>query len=107
MSRLKNPTLRNRTEYLCDKANNFEETFQIGCELQDIGRLIKLMAFQIRDLQEKVNNQAKHIIALLDKGGAYPNLYDYATQWNNMSSKKVPYQFVAFVTEQMKAGEQE
>ena len=28
MSRLKNPTLRNRTEELCEHANNFDETFQ-------------------------------------------------------------------------------
>ena len=41
MSRLKNPTLRNRTEELCEHANNFEETFQIGCELINIGGLIQ------------------------------------------------------------------
>lgn len=69
MSRLTNQTLRNRTEYLCDKANNFEENFSIGCELEDIGRLIKLMAFQMRDLQDKVDGQAEHIKALLKKGG--------------------------------------
>ena len=69
MSRLKNPTLRNRTEELCEHANNFEETFQIGCELQNIGRLIQGMSLHIRDLQDKVNSQAEHIKALLDKAG--------------------------------------
>lgn len=69
MSKLKNPTLRNRTEELCEHANNFEETFQIGCELQNIGRLIKGMSLHIRDLQDKVNSQAEHIKALLEKAG--------------------------------------
>ena len=69
MSRLKNPTLRNRTEGLCEHANNFEVTYQIGCELQNIGRLIKGMSIHIRDLQDKVNNQAEHIKALLEKAG--------------------------------------
>ena len=69
MSRLKNPTLRNRTEELCEHANNFEETFQIGCELQNIGRLIHGMSLHIRDLQDKVNSQAEHIKALLEKAG--------------------------------------
>ena len=69
MSRLKNPTLRNRTEELCEHANDFEVTFQIGCELQNIGRLIKEMSLHIRDLQDKVNSQAEHIKALLDKAG--------------------------------------
>ena len=69
MSRLKNPTLRNRTEELCEHANNFEETFQIGCELQNIGRLIQGMSLHIRDLQDKVNSQAEHIKALLEKAG--------------------------------------
>ena len=69
MSKLKNTTLRNRTEELCEQANNFEETFQIGCELQNIGRLIKEMSLHIRDLQDKVNSQAEHIKALLDKAG--------------------------------------
>lgn len=35
MSKLKNPTLRNRTEELCEHANNFEETLQIGYELKN------------------------------------------------------------------------
>ena len=69
MSRLKNPTLRNRTEELCEHANNFDETFQIGCELQNIGRLIQGMSLHIRDLQYKFNSQAEHIKALLDKAG--------------------------------------
>ena len=69
MSKLKNTTLRNRTEGLCEHANNFEETFQIGCELQNIGRLIQGMSLHIRDLQDKVNGQAEHIKALLDKAG--------------------------------------
>lgn len=69
MSKLKNTTLNNRTEYLCDKAENFHETFQIASELEDIGRLIKLMAFQIRDLQDKVNRQAEHIKASSKKKG--------------------------------------
>ena len=69
MSRLKNPTLRNRTEELCEHANDFEVTFQIGCELQNIGRLIQGMSLHIRDLQDKVNSQAEHIKALLDKAG--------------------------------------
>ena len=69
MSKLKNPTLRNRTEELCEQVNDFEETFQIGCELQNIGRLIKEMSIHIRDLQDKVNSQAEHIKALLEKAG--------------------------------------
>lgn len=69
MSRLKNPTLRNRTEELCEQVNDFEETFQIGCELQNIGRLIQGMSLHIRDLQDKVNSQAEHIKALLEKAG--------------------------------------
>ena len=69
MSRLKNPTLRNRTEELCERANNFEETFQIGCELKNIGGLIQAMSIHIRDLQDKVNSQAEHIKALLEKAG--------------------------------------
>ena len=69
MSRLKNTTLRNRTEELCEHANDFEVTFQIGCELQNIGRLIQGMSLHIRDLQDKVNSQAEHIKALLDKAG--------------------------------------
>lgn len=59
--------MRNRTEELCEQVNNFEETFQIGCELQNIGRLIKGMSIHIRDLQDNVNSQAEHIKALLDK----------------------------------------
>ena len=69
MSKLKNPTLRNRTEELCERANNFEETFQIGRELQNIGRLIQDMSIHIRDLQGKVNSQAEHIKALLEQAG--------------------------------------
>ena len=69
MSRLKNPTLRNRTEELCEHANDFEETFQIGCELQNIGRRIQGMSLHIRDLQDKVNSQAEYIKALLEKAG--------------------------------------
>ena len=69
MSKLKKPTLRNRTEELCEHANNFEETLQIGYELKNIGRLIKGMSLHIRDLQDKVNGQAEHIKALLDKAG--------------------------------------
>ena len=69
MSKLKNPTLRNRTEELCEHANNFEETLQIGYELKNIGRLIKGMSLHIRDLQDKVNGQAEHIKALLEKAG--------------------------------------
>ena len=69
MSRLKNPTLRNRTEELCEQVNDFEVTYQIGCELQNIGRLIKGMSLHIRDLQDKVNGQAEHIKALLEKAG--------------------------------------
>ena len=67
MSRLKNPTLRNRTEELCEHANNFEETFQIGCELQNIGRLIQGMSLHIRDLQggktESLNIPEREFIA--------------------------------------------
>ena len=69
MSRLKNPTLRNRTEELCEHANNFEVTYQIGCELKSIGRLIQEMSLHIEDLQDKVNSQAEHIKALLEKAG--------------------------------------
>ena len=69
MSKLKNPTLRNRTEDLCEQVNDFEVTYQIGCELQNIGRLIKGMSIHIRDLQDKVNSQAEHIKALLEKAG--------------------------------------
>ena len=69
MSRLKNPTLRNRTEELCKHANNFEETYQIGYELKNIGRLIQDMSLHIRDLQDKVDSQAEHIKALLNKAG--------------------------------------
>lgn len=69
MSKLKNTTLRNRTEALCEHANNFEETFQIGYELKNIGRLIQDMSLHIRDLQDKVNSQAEHIKALLNKAG--------------------------------------
>ena len=69
MSKLKTPTLRNRTEELCEHANNFEETLQIGYELKNIGRLIQDMSLHIRDLQDKVNGQAEHIKALLDKAG--------------------------------------
>ena len=69
MSRLKNPTLRNRTEELCEHANNFEETFQIGYELIDIGGLIQDMSIHIRNLQNKVDSQAEHSKALLDKAG--------------------------------------
>ena len=47
MSRLKNPTLRNRTEELCEHANNFEETYQIGCELQNIGNITFYNAQQL------------------------------------------------------------
>lgn len=69
MSKLKNPTLRNRTAELCEHANNFEETYQIGCELKNIGRLIQDMSLHIRDLQDKVDGQAEHIKALLNKAG--------------------------------------
>lgn len=69
MSKLKNPTLRNRTEELCEQVNDFEVTYQIGCELQNIGRLIQDMSIHIRDLQDKVNSQAEHIKALLEKAG--------------------------------------
>ena len=69
MSKLKNTTLRNRTEELCEQVNNFEETYQIGCELQNIGGLIQGMSLHIRDLQDKVNSQAEHIKALLEKAG--------------------------------------
>lgn len=69
MSRFENKALRNRTEYLCDKADNFEETFSIGCELEDIGRLIRQMALLIRDLQDKIDGQAEHIKALSAKAG--------------------------------------
>ena len=39
------------------------------CELQNIGRLIRGMSLYIRDLQDKVNSQAEHIKALLEKAG--------------------------------------
>ena len=61
--------MRNRTEDLCEHAHDFAVTFQIGCELQNIGRLIQGMSLHIRDLQDKVNSQAEHIKALLDKAG--------------------------------------
>ena len=69
MSKLKNPTLRNRTEELCEQVNDFEVTYQIGYELKNIGRLIQDMSIHIRDLQDKVNSQAEHIKALLEKAG--------------------------------------
>ena len=69
MSRLKNPTLRNRTEKLCEHTNNFEETLQISYELISIGELIQDMSIHIRNLQNKVNSQAEHIKALLEKAG--------------------------------------
>ena len=69
INRLKNSTLSKRTEELCEYANDFEVSFQIGCEIQNIGRLIQGMSLHIRDLQDKVNSQAEHIKALLDKAG--------------------------------------
>ena len=69
MSKLKNTTLRNRTEELCEHANNFDETFQIGCKLQNIGELIQDMSIHIKNLQDKVDSQAEHIKALLEKTG--------------------------------------
>ena len=69
MSKLKNPTLRNRTEELCEHANNFKETFQIGYELKNIGGLIQDMSIHIRNLQDKIDSQAKYIKTLLEKAG--------------------------------------
>ena len=61
MARLKPNTLRRRTEEMTDMADNFNEIFKLGSELEDIGNLIKRMAFHMHNLQEKVDTQAEEL----------------------------------------------
>lgn len=64
---MKTKTLNNRTEELTTLVADFEEMYRFACELEDISDLIKLMAFHIRDLQSKVNNQAEQLTNLQRK----------------------------------------
>ena len=73
MNDLKNWTLKKETKDLCEQANSFYETFQIGSDLEKIGGLIQRMSMQIKYLQEKVDDQAKHIEILLDKQESHQN----------------------------------
>ena len=64
---MKTKTLNNKTEELTTLAGDYSKTFRFACELEDISDLIKLMAFHIRDLQSKVNNQAEQLTNLQGK----------------------------------------
>ena len=64
---MKTKTLNNKTEELTTLADDYSKTFRLACELEDISDLIKLMAFHIRDLQSKVNNQAEQLTNLQGK----------------------------------------
>ena len=61
MSRLKVNTLKRRTEEMTDMADNFNEIFKFGSEIEDIGNLIKRMAFHMKNLQDKVDTQAEEL----------------------------------------------
>ena len=64
---MKTKTLNNRTEELTKLAADSKEMFRFACELGDTSELIKLMALHIRDLQNKVNNQAEQLTNLQGK----------------------------------------
>ena len=61
MARLKPNTLRKRTEEMTDMADNFDYVYKLGSELEDIGDLIKRMAFHMKNLQDKVDSQAEEL----------------------------------------------
>ena len=61
MTRLKVNTLRRRTEEMTGVADNFSEIYKFGAELEDIGNLIKRMAFHMHNLQDKVDTQAEEL----------------------------------------------
>ena len=58
---MKNSALRFKTDQLTEAANNFEESYSIGYQLGEIGRLIRHMAIHISDLQRKVDSQAEEL----------------------------------------------
>lgn len=58
---MKNRTLTFKTDQLTEAAKDFEESYTIGHQLGEIGRLIRYMAMHISDLQVKVDSQAEEL----------------------------------------------
>ena len=58
---MKNKTLRFRTNSFIDAANDCEDWYKIGYEIEEIGRLIQRMALHMSDLQLKVDRQAEEL----------------------------------------------
>ena len=76
---MKNKTLRFRTDQLTEVANTWEDYYKIGYELEEIGKLIRHMAFHIGDLQSKIDSQAEGV-GIMTKREIFES-YDIKMVW--------------------------
>ena len=58
---MKNSTLRVKTETFVERANSWQEYYDIGHQLGEMGGLIRRMAMHMADLQKKVDRQATEL----------------------------------------------
>ena len=97
---MKNSTLRVKTETFVERANSWQEYYDIGHQLGEMGGLIRRMAMHMADLQKKVDRQATELkrqnIGWIPCSERLPEEPEYDTQGYIVQQADVIEPFVAY-----------